>query len=333
MKKIIAILLILSILILSGCRNAGPAGEFSSEETGTPSTHQTDSANVESGPVFTDPENISIPTESVSQTEPGAEKKPDPTTSTRDNKPEGGENQNESGKDSDISQTEPAKPTDAPVTRPPETQPSETKPIQTQPKETDPPETTPKETVPKETEPPATEPPATEAPTETEQTEQDQAEPAAPEITYEFKRQVASYAAQYINAYRGSPCTVLSGMSQVAQYRASQLTWNYGHSTSDKRAALAYYEYGRYIDATEFGDDASNSYWEADSAEAICAGFYGTDPEAMGKRIADLIRDSSGHWSYISSSEYSYIGVGVEYREGSQYGWYCCVMVGSVNYG
>ena len=122
-------------------------------------------------------------------------------------------------------------------------------------------------------------------------------------------------------------------MSQVAQYRASQLTWNYGHSTSDKRAALAYYEYGRYIDATEFGDDASNSYWEADSAEAICAGFYGTDPEAMGKKIADLIRNSSGHWSYISSSEYSYIGVGVEYREGSEYGWYACVMVGSVNYG
>ena len=189
------------------------------------------------------------------------------------------------------------------------------------------------ETEPPATEPPATEPPATEAPTEPEQTEPEETEPAAPEITYEFKRQVASYAAQYINAYRGSPCTVLSGMSQVAQYRASQLTWNYGHSTSDKRAALAYYEYGRYIDATEFGDDASNSYWEADSAEAICAGFYGTDPEAMGKRIADLIRNSSGHWSYISSSEYSYIGVGVEYREGSQYGWYCCVMVGSVNYG
>lgn len=122
-------------------------------------------------------------------------------------------------------------------------------------------------------------------------------------------------------------------MSKVAQYRASQLTWNYGHSTADKREALAYYEYGRYIDATEFGDDASNSYWEADSAEAICAGFYGTDPEAMGKRIADLIRNSSGHWSYISSSEYSYIGVGVEYREGSEYGWYACVMVGSVNYG
>ena len=333
MKNKIAILLILSILILCGCRKTGPAGEFSSEETGTPSTHQTDSANVESGPVFTDPENISIPTESVSQTEGSGEAKPDLTTPTRDNKPESGENPNESGKHSDNSQTEPVKSTDPPVTRPPETQPAETEPIQTQPKETEPPETTPKETVPKETEVPATEPPATEGPTEPKQTEAEETEPAATEITYEFKRQVASYAAQYINADRGSPCTVLSGMSQVAQYRASQLTWNYGHSTSDKRAALAAFEYGRYIDATEFGDDASNSYWEADSAEAICAGFYGTDPEAMGKRIADLIRDSSGHWSYISSSEYSYIGVGVEYREGSQYGWYCCVMVGSVNYG
>ena len=333
MKKKICLLLVLTILILSGCRNAGPAGEI----TSTPTTYQTDSANEESGPVFTDPEQDSTHTESVSQTEGSDETKPDPTTSTRADLTDNQKKENESGKDSDdqsqTSQTEPVKPTDQPDPKPSEPQPSETKPIQTQPKETEPPATTPKETVPKETEPPATEPPATEAPTEPEQTEPEETEPAAPEITYEFKRQVASYAAQYINAYRGSPCTVLSGMSQVAQYRASQLTWNYGHSTSDKRAALAYYEYGRYIDATEFGDDASNSYWEADSAEAICAGFYGTDPEAMGKRIADLIRNSSGHWSYISSSEYSYIGVGVEYREGSQYGWYCCVMVGSVNYG
>ena len=260
MKKKICLLLVLTILILSGCRNAGPAGEI----TSTPTTYQTDSANEESGPVFTDPEQDSNPTESVSPTEGTDETKPDPTTSTREDLTDNQKKENESGKNSDISQTEPAKPTDAPVTRPPETQPAETKPIQTQPKETEPPETT----VPKETEPPATEPPATEAPTEPEETEPEETEPAAPEITYEFKRQVASYAAQYINAYRGSPCTVLSGMSQVAQYRASQLTWNYGHSTSDKRAALAYYEYGRYIDATEFGDDASNSYWEADSADS-----------------------------------------------------------------
>ena len=328
MKKLILILLALSILILSGCRNAGPAGEIRPNATDTNPTSQTDPEIDKMGPAISDLEPDHDSTESVLHTESSDETKPEQTTSTRENNPEGGENKNESGKHSDNSQTEPVKSTAPPVTRPPETQPADTEPIQTQPKETEPPETTAKETVPKETEAPATEPPATEAPTEPEQTE-----PTATEITYEFKRQVASYAVQYINAYRGSPCTVLSGMSQVAQYRASQLTWNYGHSTSDKRAALAYYEYGRYIDATEFGDDASNSYWEADSAEAICAGFYGTDPEAMGKQIADLIRNSSGHWSYISSSEYSYIGVGVEYREGSQYGWYCCVMVGSVDYG
>lgn len=175
MKQIIAILLALSILILGGCGNAGPAGEFRPVETTINPTYQTDPVTDYFGPVFTDPENISIPTESVSQTEPGAEKKPDPTTSTRDNKPEGGENQNESGKSSDdqsnISQTEPAKPTNPPVNRPPETQPAETEPIQTQPKETEPPATEPTETVPKETEAPVTEPPATEAPTEPEQTE------------------------------------------------------------------------------------------------------------------------------------------------------------------
>lgn len=233
----------------------------------------------------------------------------------------------------DTPANQPAEETEPPATTPPETEPPTTEPPATESEETLPPETVPKETEPPATEPPAeepdqTEPPATEAPEETKSTE-----PEVMEVTYEFKRQVAAYAAQYLNQYRGSPCTVLSGMSQVAQYRASQLTWNFAHSTADKRAALAYYEYGRYIDATEFGDDASNSYWEADSAEAICGGFYGTDPEAMGKHIADLIRNSSGHWSYIGNSEYSYMGIGVEYREGSTYGWYACVMVGSVNYG
>lgn len=228
----------------------------------------------------------------------------------------------------DASETEKPAEQDTPSSEAPESEPPATRETTPEPPEMQPPETQPPETPPTETEAAQTDPPTTEG-TEPPATE----EPEVIEITYEFKRQVAAYAAQYINQYRGSPCTVLSGMSQVAQYRASQLTWNYGHSTADKRAALAAFEYGRYIDATEFGDDASNSYWEADSAEAICAGFYGTDAEAMGKKIADLIRNSSGHWNYISSSEYSYIGVGVEYREGSQYGWYCCVMVGSVDYG
>ena len=155
--------------------------------------------------------------------------------------------------------------------------------------------------------------------------------------SYEFKRQVAQYAAQFINQYRaeaGVPaCTVLPGMTLVAEYRADQLTYNYSHDPADKREALAYYEYGRWIDATIVGLSPEESYYEADAAEAICAGFNANDAEAMGKKIADLIRNSASHWSYVGSSRYSYIGIGVEYRAGAAYGWYGCVMVGTTNYG
>ena len=333
MKKRIIICLVALVLILAVCLIAWSAGNKTGEETTTPSSCQTDPVETETWP------EDQVPGSDIAQTTP---------------------TQNESGNDLEQpDQTDPPESIEEPdstqptqsknpmhkPTRPKETEPKPTTPKPTAPKPTEPPAATapaqtepvqkpPAETVPEESEPRDLTPPITApAETEPEETIPETTEPAAPEITYEFKREVASYAAKYINQYRGSACTILPGMSQVAQYRAGQLTRNYGHSTADKRAALAHFEYGRYIDATEFGDDPSNSYWEADSAEAICAGFYGTDPKAMGKKIADLIRNSSGHWSYISSSEYSYMGVGVEYREGTEYGWYCCVMVGSVNYG
>ena len=172
---------------------------------------------------------------------------------------------------------------------------------------------------------------------DTQPTEPEQTEPEIDKDSYEFKRQVAEYAAKYINQYRVESgvqsCTILPGMTLVAEYRADQLTYNYSHDTDDKREALAYYQYGRWVDATIVGLDPSESYYEADSAEAICAGFEGKDAEAMGKYIADLVRNSSSHWSYIGSSRYNYIAVGVEYRAGSPYGWYGCVMVGTTNYG
>ena len=201
-----------------------------------------------------------------------------------------------------------------------------TEPSETHPKETLPPETQPKE--PKPTEPPQEEPTKATTPTELpEKTEEE--EPEEVNYSYAYKREVASYAAKYLNQYRGSPCTVLPGMSQVAQYRADQLTRNFAHSTSDKRKALAYYEYGRWIDATLAGLEESDSYYESDTTEAICRYFHGDSPEELGKAIADLIYHSSSHWRYVGDSEYGYMGVGVEYRDG----WYACVMVGTVNYG
>lgn len=203
----------------------------------------------------------------------------------------------------------------------------------------------PKSTEPKPTEPPKpttapTEPPTEEtAPptTEPEQTRPSETEPEPYVPTGEFKRQVAHYVAHYINQYRleagVGTCTVLPRMTLVAEYRADQLCYNYSHSTADKREALAHYQYGRWVDATLAGLSASDSYYEADTSEAICAGFKGTDAEEMGKYIADMIRKSSSHWRYVGSAEYSYIAVGVEYRENSEYRWYGCVMVGTVDYG
>ncbi len=243
-------------------------------------------------------------------------------------------------------ETKPTQPPAATVPETKPTEPAETTPPTTAPPETVPPETVPPTTVPQEatepTTPPATEPAATQPPpTEPEET----VPPSQPEETVppsttpmdEFKREVAYYAAYYINQYRtasGAPnCTVLPVMTLVAEYRADQLLYNYAHDTDDKREALAYYEYGRWVDATIVGLDPSASYYEADTSEAICAGFEGKTAEEMGKRIADLCYKSSGHWNYIGSSKYLYIGIGVEYRAGSAYGWYGCIMVGKTNYG
>ena len=196
---------------------------------------------------------------------------------------------------------------------------------ETKPTPTAPPETTP-------TQPPETEPEETQPVTEPEVTM-----PQIDQNSYEFKRQVAQYTAQYINQYRAAagvnPCEVLPGMTLVAEYRADQLTRNYAHDTADKREALAFYQYGRWIDATIVGLDPEDSYYEADAAEAICAGFEGKTAEEMGRYIADLCHNSPSHWSYVGSSKFSYIGIGVDYRAGTAYGWYGCVMVGRTNYG
>lgn len=328
MKKILSLTLAAALLLgLIGCKvqsppvdtrppvmeSTGTTESTAPPETTAPATDPTESEAIQS----TEPSEVTAPTQSTEATEA--------TEPTQPQKPK--EN---TGKQEDAT-----KPTDPTATEPTQPATEPTDPPTTQPTETTPPETQPDETKPAETEPPTTEAPTTEPPSTEPAPES--TEPETCEITEDFKRQVAQYAIQYLNQYRAEAgvqaCTYLPGMTLVAEYRADQLTWNFSHSTADKRAALAYYQYGRYVDATLAGLSESDSYYEADSAEAICAGFKGVDAEALGKYIAKLIRNSSSHWSYIGSSEYSYIGVGVEYRDGSEYGWYACVMVGKVNYG
>ena len=296
MRKLIIIALALS-LVLVGCT----APNSDRNTVNAPDLHL--------GETFEDQSSQTDPTESLeSAALDPMTSDPAPTTSTVPDQSENSTDETNA----------PQQATEIPST--PTTPPEETNPAPSAP-----PETTP-------TQPQETEPEETQTVTEPEET--------APQInqnSYEFKQQVAQYAAQYINQYRAAagvgPCEVLSGMTLVAEYRADQLTRNYAHDTADKREALAYYAYGRWIDATIVGLDPEDSYYEADAAEAICAGFEGKTAEEMGKYIADLCRNSPSHWSYVGFSKFSYIGIGVDYRAGSPYGWYGCVMVGRTNYG
>ena len=293
-RKILCILLVCCLLLLSGCHRQGlPKVSMDATEPSTAAAVETTEGTTEMTVAATEPEETKATEATTALTELQAT---EPTTA-------------------------PTQPTDP-------TEPSKLEPTTPAPTEPTPSETVSTEPPTEETVPPTTEPEQTQ-PTETEP------EPYVP--TAEFKQEVAYYAAYYINQYRaeaGAPaCTILPGMTLVAEYRADQLCYNYSHSTADKREALAYYQYGRWVDATIVGLPASDSYYEADTAEAICAGFKGTDAESMGKYIANMIRKSSSHWSYVGSADYSYIAVGVEYREDSQYRWYGCIMVGTVDYG
>ena len=315
MKKYRRTLPLLALLLmLGGCASttetmetepiqatvSAPAERPPTEEARLPVTEET--SPVRDSVEETEDASVTQPASPEVTESPGSEHQPDETTPQETQPPRKEKPENRD-------------PTE-PVTEPPETRPKETVPPETRPRE------------PKPTEPPQEEP--TKATTPTEPPEKVEAEePEEVNYSYAYKREVASYAAKYLNQYRGSPCTVLPGMSQVAQYRADQLTRNFAHSTSDKRKALAHYEYGRWIDATLAGLEESDSYYESDTTEAICRYFHGDSPEELGKAIADLIYHSSSHWRYVGDSEYGYMGVGVEYRDG----WHACVMVGTVNYG
>ena len=321
MRKLIILILILS-LVLTGCFTSNPDNCTNSpsrpnQMTQIPtSSGQTDPSVGVGGPG----PNGDLQNSDINSTTPSDLVGTDPTENSTGG-PTGPTVPEETGA------TKPSHPP-APKDHTDPTEPTEKPTEPTRPKE-DP-------TVPTDpTDPPHTTQPT--VPTQPEETELPATEPQIDKDSYEFKIQVAQYAAQYINQYRieaGVPaCTVLPGMTLVAEYRADQLIYNYSHDPADKREALAYYEYGRWIDATVVGLSPEESYYEADAAEAICAGFNASDAEAMGKKIADLIRNSSSHWSYVGSSRYSYIGIGVEYRAGAAYGWYGCVMVGTTNYG
>lgn len=150
----------------------------------------------------------------------------------------------------------------------------------------------------------------------------------------EFERKVAEAVVKYINQFRqeqgDTAATSLPGLTLVAEYRAVQLKTNFEHSITDLREAYAYYQYGEWVDATKYGDDAKYSHYTANAKEAIGKVACSGDADTIGYRLARGLKNSTGHWSYVGSSEFPYLGVGVAY---DSYSWYICTLQTTTNYG
>lgn len=124
-----------------------------------------------------------------------------------------------------------------------------------------------------------------------------------------------------VNAYRiaqgDMAATMLPGLTEVARYRANELTTNLSHTSP--RDACGVLKYGEFVDMTLCGLTAEDSYYQGFNREAICMGDWFGTAQSMSDRIADGFHNSKGHWSYVGSSKYPYIAIGVSKANGKWY--------------
>lgn len=137
---------------------------------------------------------------------------------------------------------------------------------------------------------------------------------------------------EIINAHRiaqgDTAAMMLPGLTEVAGFRANELTTNFSHT--DIRNACKELKYDEFIDTTLYGMTAEDSYYQGYNREAIGMGDWFGMAESMSDRIADGFHHSKGHWAYVGSSQYPYIAVGVTKANGK---WYVCICMSEGNYG
>ena len=143
---------------------------------------------------------------------------------------------------------------------------------------------------------------------------------------------VARKVAEYINRFRTEQgdvtATVIPGLTEYCKYRCTQLKTNFAHDTTDQRAAAEALQYGEYVDWSLYGIEGEENYYTANVREAIGKGNWGGTADEIAYLIANGFRNSKGHWSYVGSSKYTYMAVGVMY---DGYYWYVCVCMDSEN--
>ncbi|MBR3591247.1 MAG: hypothetical protein IKL46_00095 [Clostridia bacterium] len=143
---------------------------------------------------------------------------------------------------------------------------------------------------------------------------------------------VAQKVETYINQFRTEQgyvtATVIPRLTEYCKYRCTQLKTNFAHDTADQRAAAEALQYGEYVDWSLYGIEGEENYYTANVREAIGKGNWGGTADEIAYSIANGFRNSKGHWSYVGSSKYTYMAVGVMY---DGYYWYVCVCMDSEN--
>ena len=298
MKQLLFVILAICLILMMGCQSENHFVEPT----------ETDSSVMDA--TWQDINN-SHQTESTGETTSATEERSDTVTPTKTVSPETTEGSTEGMTKNDNEQSAPTG-TEPKATIPPPTTDTKPKDEEKTPttEATEPP---PKNT--EETKPPATEP----------------SEPEDPKATAADAGAIAAKVMEYLNAYRteqGSPAaTVLPGLTQYAAYRSRQLVTNFAHDTFDERAAATALEYGSYIEPSLYGMNG-DPYYTANAREAIAKTDFGGSIDAIAARLARLTRNSSSHWSYVGSAQYSYIGVGITYENGV---WFCDIAVTGSN--
>ena len=134
-----------------------------------------------------------------------------------------------------------------------------------------------------------------------------------------------------VNAYRiaqgDTVATMLPGLTEVARYRANELTTNFEHR--GEQHVSTELKYGQYVDLAPYGM-TDDSYYKGYSREAIGKGDWFGTAESISNRIADGFYHSKKHWAYVGSSKNPYIAVGVTKANDK---WYVCILMSDDNYG
>lgn len=146
--------------------------------------------------------------------------------------------------------------------------------------------------------------------------------------------EVARKTAEYINKLRKEQgCTaasILPGLTEVAKFRSKQLITNFSHESNPDACTVL--KYGEFVDMTELGYSEEYNYYRGYNREAAAKGNWTGTADEIAQKIANGFKNSKGHWSYVGSSEYGYMAVGITFNPSDSH-WYCCVCMSDTNYG